>query len=152
MRNQVRLAAGALIAALACSPAFAQTGDSLTCGSFKAAAKRDGQLTSWTVAGTTGMQARFFSASSVNVDSTRPMNAALNAGWQVRTHWSVIRSPAKIGVDGWVGIPAAERNAGQKPFGVGPLQERLHRLARRANDELLEGRAGKGERQAGLAG
>lgn len=49
----MRLATSALIATLACGPAFAQTGDSLTCGSFKADAKRDGQLTSWTVAGTT---------------------------------------------------------------------------------------------------
>jgi hypothetical protein len=38
---------------LAGGPALAQTGDSFTCGSFKAAAQRDGQLTRWTVAGTT---------------------------------------------------------------------------------------------------
>lgn len=49
----MRLAAGVLIATLACGPALAQTADAVTCGSFKASAKRDGQLTSWTVAGTT---------------------------------------------------------------------------------------------------
>jgi hypothetical protein len=38
-----------LIAAVASSAAFAQTGDSVTCGSFKAEARRDGPLTQWTV-------------------------------------------------------------------------------------------------------
>jgi hypothetical protein len=47
------LAAGILVATLASGPAFAQTGDSFACGSFRAEARRDGQLTSWTVAGTT---------------------------------------------------------------------------------------------------
>ena len=41
--------------------------------------------------GEVGAQMRFFSASSANVDSTNPMNAALNVGWHVRTHWRVIR-------------------------------------------------------------
>ena len=46
----MRLVAGALIATLASGAALAQTADSLTCGSFKAEARRDGQLTQWTVA------------------------------------------------------------------------------------------------------
>ena len=49
----MRLIAGALLATLAFSPALAQTGDSFTCGSFKAESRRDGPLTRWTVAGTT---------------------------------------------------------------------------------------------------
>jgi hypothetical protein len=49
----VRLVAGVLIATLASGSAFAQTRDTVTCGSFKAEAWRDGQLTQWTVAGTT---------------------------------------------------------------------------------------------------
>ena len=55
-------------------------------------------------------QMRFFTTSSVKVDSTKPIRAALKAGWQVRTHWSVIRSPSKTAVDGCVGIPAAEQS------------------------------------------
>jgi hypothetical protein len=49
----VRLVAGVLIATLACSPAFAQNRDTFSCGSFKAESWREGQLTQWTVAGTT---------------------------------------------------------------------------------------------------
>ena len=49
----MRQLAGALMATLACGPACAQTADSFACGSFKAEARREGQLTSWTVAGTT---------------------------------------------------------------------------------------------------
>lgn len=49
----MRAAASVLLAMLAGGPALAQTGDNFTCGSFKAAAQRDGQLTRWTVAGTT---------------------------------------------------------------------------------------------------
>jgi len=45
----VKLVAGVLIATLASGAAFAQTGDSFTCGSFKAESKRDGQFTQWTV-------------------------------------------------------------------------------------------------------
>lgn len=37
------------------------------------------------------------------------MKAALKVGWQVRIHCGVIRSPAKIGVDGRRGMPADER-------------------------------------------
>jgi len=46
----VRLVTGVLIATLASRAAVAQTGDSFTCGSFKAESRRDGQLTQWTVA------------------------------------------------------------------------------------------------------
>jgi hypothetical protein len=46
----VKLVAGVLIATLAYGAALAQTGDSFSCGPFKAEAKRDGQLTLWTVA------------------------------------------------------------------------------------------------------
>jgi hypothetical protein len=46
----VRLVTGVLIATLASGAAVAQTGDSFTCGSFKAESRRDGQLTQWTVA------------------------------------------------------------------------------------------------------
>ena len=46
----MRLIAGALIATLMSSHAFAQTPDTLTCGSFKAESRRDGQLTQWTIA------------------------------------------------------------------------------------------------------
>ena len=35
---------------------------------------------SGTVGGTIGVQMRFFDSSSVNVDSTKPISAALNAG------------------------------------------------------------------------
>jgi hypothetical protein len=45
----VRLLAGVLTATLASSAAFGQTGDSFTCGTFKAESRRDGQLTQWTV-------------------------------------------------------------------------------------------------------
>lgn len=46
----MRLIVGVLIATLASGHAFAQTPDTFTCGSFKAEARRDGQLTQWTVA------------------------------------------------------------------------------------------------------
>ncbi len=42
--------AAALIAAVASGAALAQTGESATCGSFKAESRREGQLTQWTVA------------------------------------------------------------------------------------------------------
>ena len=59
-----------------------------------------------------GVQIRFFTASSLNVDSTNPMRAPLKVGWQVRTHCSVIRSPSKTGFEACVGIPAAEQGPG----------------------------------------
>jgi len=46
----VRLIAAVVIAAFTSGAALAQTGDSVTCGSFKAESRRDGQLTVWTVA------------------------------------------------------------------------------------------------------
>jgi hypothetical protein len=46
----VRFAAAGLIAMLASSSVFAQSPDTLSCGSFKADSRRDGQLTLWTVA------------------------------------------------------------------------------------------------------
>jgi hypothetical protein len=46
----VRPVAAVLIATLASGAAQAQTGDSFACGSFKGEAKRDGQITLWTVA------------------------------------------------------------------------------------------------------
>jgi len=46
----VRLFAGVLVATLASGAALGQTSDGITCGSFKAESRRDGQLTQWTVA------------------------------------------------------------------------------------------------------
>jgi len=46
----VRLVAGVVVATLASGAALGQTGDIVTCGSFKAESRRDGQLTLWTVA------------------------------------------------------------------------------------------------------
>jgi hypothetical protein len=46
----VKLITGVLIATFVSGAALAQTGDSFTCGSFKAESRRDGQLTLWTIA------------------------------------------------------------------------------------------------------
>ena len=46
----MRLVTAVVIATLGSGAALAQTADSLTCGSFKAESRRDGQLTLWTVA------------------------------------------------------------------------------------------------------
>ena len=49
----MKLLAGVLIATLASSAALAQGRETFTCGSFKAESWREGQVTQWTVAGTT---------------------------------------------------------------------------------------------------
>ncbi len=46
----MRYLVGILIAAFAPGAALGQTPDGVTCGSFKAESRRDGQLTQWTVA------------------------------------------------------------------------------------------------------
>ena len=46
----MKLVAGVVVATLASGSALGQTGDIVTCGSFKAESRRDGQLTLWTVA------------------------------------------------------------------------------------------------------